>query len=160
MILLTVSKMAMVSNKFLAALSVRLGFHKHIRFNGTVIEYQNRDYVLELQDAEREAKGARDYWTNTKQPPKVGHALWSLLMTSGFAHDCSGSIRRCGVICRRALCRFGVQVRGGGEILRPTHSMVLRGHVHLRYICQQPPYGTFEVSQSSSVTDLEIFRHT
>lgn len=61
----------MVSNKFLAALSVKLGFHKHLRFSGSAIEYQNREYVGELEDAQREAKGAPDYWMNTKQPPKV-----------------------------------------------------------------------------------------
>lgn len=61
----------MVSNKFLAALSVKLGFHKHLRFTGSAIEYQNREYVGELEDAQREAKGAPDYWMNTKQPPKV-----------------------------------------------------------------------------------------
>ena len=63
--------MAMVSNKFLAAVSVKLGFHKHLRFSGTAIEHQNREYVIEIEEAEIEAKGARDYWTNTKQPPKV-----------------------------------------------------------------------------------------
>ena len=63
--------MAMVSNKFLAALSVRLDFHRHLRFSGSHIETQKRDYVLELQEAEKEANGSRDYWTNTKQPPKV-----------------------------------------------------------------------------------------
>ena len=68
---LTEHKMAMVSNKFLAALSVKLGFHKHLRHNSAAIERQNRDYVTELEDAEAEANGARDYWTNTKQPPKA-----------------------------------------------------------------------------------------
>lgn len=68
---LTEHKMAMVSNKFLAALSVKLGFHRHLRSNGAAIEYQNREYGIEVQDAERQAKGARDYWTNTKQPPKA-----------------------------------------------------------------------------------------
>lgn len=61
----------MVSNKFLAALSVKLGFHKHLRFTGSAIEYQNREYVGELEEAQRKAKGAPDYWMNTKQPPKV-----------------------------------------------------------------------------------------
>lgn len=65
------SQMAMVSNKFLAALSVKLEFHKHLRSNTSVIEAQNREYVMEVKEAEKEAKGARDYWTNTKQPPKV-----------------------------------------------------------------------------------------
>lgn len=63
--------MAMVSNKFLAALSVKLGFHKHLRFSSQVIEFQNRDYATELQEAERDSNGARDYWTTTKNPPKV-----------------------------------------------------------------------------------------
>ena len=67
----------MVSNKFLAALSVKLGFHKHLRSNGTVIEHQNRDFVGEIEEAEREANGARDYWTNTKQPPKVLYCMWN-----------------------------------------------------------------------------------
>ncbi|KAG8527658.1 uncharacterized protein KY384_007811 [Bacidia gigantensis] len=68
---LTEHKMAMVSNKFQAALSVKLGFHKHLRSNGTVIEAANREYVTETMDAEYEASGAPDYWTTTKQPPKA-----------------------------------------------------------------------------------------
>ena len=68
---LTEHKMAMVSNKFLAALSVKLGFHKHLRSNSAAVEAQNREYAAEINEAEVEAKGARDYWTNTKQPPKV-----------------------------------------------------------------------------------------
>lgn len=67
--------MAMVSNKFLAALSVKLGFNKHVRSSTAAIEYQNREYVVELEEAEREAKGARDYWMNTKQPPRYGTQL-------------------------------------------------------------------------------------
>lgn len=68
---LTEHKMAMVSNKFLAALSVKLGFHKHLRSIGTAIERQNREYVTELEEAEAAADGARNYWTNTSQPPKA-----------------------------------------------------------------------------------------
>lgn len=63
--------MAMVSNKFLAALSVKLGFHKHLRFSSPAVEFQNREYAQEIQEAERESNGARDYWTITKSPPKV-----------------------------------------------------------------------------------------
>ena len=65
----------MVSNKFLAAVSVKLGFHKHLRFSGQVVEFQNRDYAMELQDAERDSNGARDYWTLAKNPPKVPMTL-------------------------------------------------------------------------------------
>ena len=68
---LTEHKMAMVSNKFLAALSVKLGFHKHLRYISAAIERQNREYVMELEEAETAADGARDYWTNTAQPPKA-----------------------------------------------------------------------------------------
>ncbi|KAI9877073.1 MAG: Dicer-like protein 1 [Pleopsidium flavum] len=67
---LTEHKMAMVSNKFLGAVCVKLGFHKHLRYNGSLVEYQIRDYVTELVEAEREADGARDYWTIVKNPPK------------------------------------------------------------------------------------------
>ena len=57
---------------------MKLGFHKHLRFSGTAIEHQNREYVTEVEEAELEAKGGRDYWTNTKQPPKVRILLLDL----------------------------------------------------------------------------------
>lgn len=63
--------MAMVSNKFLAALCVKLGFHRHIRIGGALVEFQNREYAIEIQEAEEEANGSPDYWTTTKSPPKV-----------------------------------------------------------------------------------------
>lgn len=63
--------MAMVSNKFLAAVAVKLGFHKHLRSNGAIIESQNREYVQDLEEVEKDSKGARDYWTLTKTAPKV-----------------------------------------------------------------------------------------
>lgn len=69
--------MAMVSNKFMGALCVRLGFHKHLRSNTTVLEHQIRDYVTEIQEAEEEANGAMDYWVHVKSPPKVGSYLLS-----------------------------------------------------------------------------------
>ena len=64
-------QMAMVSNKFLGALCVKLGFHKHLRSNGSSLEAQIRDYVMEIQETEREANGAVDYWVHAKSPPKV-----------------------------------------------------------------------------------------
>ena len=63
--------MAMVSNKFLGAVCVKLGFQKHLRYNGALVEYQIREYVTELAEAERDSDGARDYWTIVKNPPKV-----------------------------------------------------------------------------------------
>ncbi|KAI9829853.1 MAG: hypothetical protein M1819_005951 [Sarea resinae] len=67
---LTEHKMAMVSNQFLAAVCVKLQFHRHLRYNSSSLEYQIRDYVTELQEVEREANGGRDFWTQIKNPPK------------------------------------------------------------------------------------------
>ncbi|KAI9770580.1 MAG: Dicer-like protein 1 [Geoglossum simile] len=68
---LTEHKMAMVSNRFLGAVCVKLGFHRHIRFYGSIIEHQIREYVTEIQEAERESNGLPDYWVNVKAPPKA-----------------------------------------------------------------------------------------
>ncbi|KAI9723933.1 MAG: hypothetical protein M1812_000651 [Candelaria pacifica] len=89
---LTEHKMAMVSNKFLGAVCVKLGFHKHLRYNGALVEYQIRDYVTELQEAEIEAGGARDYWTQVKNPPKclpdvVEAYVGAVFVDSEFDYD-------------------------------------------------------------------------
>ncbi|KAL8832795.1 MAG: hypothetical protein Q9170_004740 [Blastenia crenularia] len=67
---LTEHKMAMVSNKFLGALAIELGFHKHLRYNGSAVENGNTRYANELREVKEEHNGARDYWTATRQPPK------------------------------------------------------------------------------------------
>lgn len=64
--------MAMVSNKFFGAVAVKLGFHKHLRHNTTMLLGQIQEYVAELAQAEESAGGAMDYWMVTKDPPKVG----------------------------------------------------------------------------------------
>lgn len=69
---LTEHKMAMVSNKFLGAVCVKIGFHQHIRQNSGILTAQINDYVEELQSAEKVARGAKDFWTTAKDPPKVG----------------------------------------------------------------------------------------
>ena len=63
--------MAMVSNKFLAALAVELGFHRHLRCAGVVVEDLNRKFVVELEELKQKANGRRDYWTAVENPPKV-----------------------------------------------------------------------------------------
>lgn len=63
--------MAMVSNKFLAALAVELGFHRFLLKNSSAIELQVREFVTEIGELKRESQGARDYWMATKNPPKV-----------------------------------------------------------------------------------------
>jgi endoribonuclease Dicer len=79
---LTEHKMAMVSNRFLGALCVELGFHKHLlQMNGLVVK-NITEYVTEITEAriqaEEEAISAgksreecsRDFWDSTKSPPK------------------------------------------------------------------------------------------
>ncbi|KAF2739077.1 endoribonuclease dcr-1 [Polyplosphaeria fusca] len=67
---LTEHKMPMVANAFLANICVKLGFHQHIRHNQADIPVAIRDYVTELEEAEREHKGALDHWTHVQQIPK------------------------------------------------------------------------------------------
>jgi hypothetical protein len=64
-------QMAMVSNKFLSALSVKLGFHRHLRSHSPAILNAITEYVAELEECERQSEGKRDYWTLAKNPPKV-----------------------------------------------------------------------------------------
>ncbi|KAF2855786.1 dicer-like protein-like protein 1 [Plenodomus tracheiphilus IPT5] len=67
---LTEHKTPMVSNKFLGAVCVKLGWHRHIKSNTAILTSLIRDYVLEVQEAEREANGAVDYWVGVHEPPK------------------------------------------------------------------------------------------
>ena len=67
---LTEHKMAMVSNKFLGAVCVNIGFHKHLRYSASILEHQIREYANELQEAKRTAGDSRDYWTTVSDPPK------------------------------------------------------------------------------------------
>ncbi|KAE8352631.1 ATP-dependent helicase dcl1 [Aspergillus coremiiformis] len=67
---LTEHKMAMVSNKFLGALAVKLGLHTHLRHFSNPLQSQITHYAEEIQAAENESEGAVDYWMTTKDPPK------------------------------------------------------------------------------------------
>ncbi|KAF1839360.1 endoribonuclease dcr-1 [Decorospora gaudefroyi] len=67
---LTEHKTPMVSNKFLGAVCVKLGWHIHIKQNDPSVGSQIRDYVMEAEEAEREAGGAVDYWVSISEPPK------------------------------------------------------------------------------------------
>ena len=64
----------MVSNKFLGALCVKLGFHRHLRLNSVSHMHHVQDYVTEITEAEIDSNGAPDYWTTTKNPPKVNRS--------------------------------------------------------------------------------------
>lgn len=79
---LTEHKMAMVSNQFLGALCVCLGFHKHLLHFNSQIQKQIAEYVTEITEARLEAEEeaikagkardeyASDFWVHTKLPPK------------------------------------------------------------------------------------------
>ncbi|KAJ4296914.1 Dicer-like protein 1 [Kalmusia sp. IMI 367209] len=67
---MTEHKTPMVSNQFLGAVCVKLGFHQHIRQNNAMLTSQIYDYVTRIQEAERECNGAVDYWTTVIEPPK------------------------------------------------------------------------------------------
>ncbi|KAF9870302.1 RNase3 domain protein [Colletotrichum karsti] len=72
---LTEHKMAMVSNQFLASLSVKLGFHKHMLVSTSSMFNQKEEYVSSLEFAKAEAEGedgmfSQDYWTAVKHSPK------------------------------------------------------------------------------------------
>ncbi|KAL4821319.1 hypothetical protein BDW67DRAFT_172141 [Aspergillus spinulosporus] len=67
---LTEHKMAMVSNKFLGALAVKLEFHKHLMYLSTPLMSQITIYAEEIEAAVLENKSSVDYWTSTNDPPK------------------------------------------------------------------------------------------
>ncbi|KAJ5636201.1 dicer-like protein 1 [Penicillium longicatenatum] len=67
---LTEHKMAMVSNKFLGALAVKLGFHRHLQHFSNPLQSGVTQYAEDIQIAEEEGNGMMDYWLGTKDSPK------------------------------------------------------------------------------------------
>lgn len=79
---LTEHKMAMVSNQFLGALCVSLGFHRHLLHFTASLQKQILHYVTDIDEAralaeEDAVKAGKtredcspDYWTSVRQPPK------------------------------------------------------------------------------------------
>jgi len=79
---LTEHKMAMVSNQFLGALCVSLGFHRHLLLFNATFQRQIMDYVTDITEARIQAEDdavragktkeecSPDYWTSVRQPPK------------------------------------------------------------------------------------------
>lgn len=68
---LTEHKMAMVSNKFLGALCVKIGFHRHMQCMHPKLVDDIKQWVEDIEIAEMQSNGAMDYWTTVKPPPKV-----------------------------------------------------------------------------------------
>jgi endoribonuclease Dicer len=67
---LTEHKMPMVSNRFLGALCVKLGFYRHLRHSSSALESKVREWVGEIHGIEEESNGARNYWEKASFPPK------------------------------------------------------------------------------------------
>lgn len=79
---LTEHKMAMVSNHFLGAVCVDLGFHKSLLSFSSIIRSQIAEYTTAISEAREQAEDdaeaagrprseyARDFWVHTKVPPK------------------------------------------------------------------------------------------
>lgn len=85
--LIRTQKMAIVSNKFLGALVVHLGLHRHLQFADGPIQGQITRYAQEMQNAEVQSDGAMDYWLHTTDAPKV-----SVLISQAMApHKIDGN---------------------------------------------------------------------
>ncbi|KAF1994791.1 dicer-like protein 1 [Amniculicola lignicola CBS 123094] len=72
---LTEHKMPMVCNKFLGALCVKIGFHVHLRIDNAKDQSRIRDYVMEVEEAEADARTNHPddyalYWNSVSEPPK------------------------------------------------------------------------------------------
>lgn len=68
--------MAMVSNKFLGALAVKLGLHRHLQHFSNSLQSGVTQYAEDIQIAEEESNGIMDYWLGTKDSPKVSSVLF------------------------------------------------------------------------------------
>ena len=60
---LTEHKMAMVSNRFLGAVSVHLGFHKKLRKMGQQLDTAINYYTIEILEAE-EKNSSSNFWSD------------------------------------------------------------------------------------------------
>ena len=69
---MTEHKMAMVSNKFLAAVAVELELDKHLSFDGVHVASQILHYSRQVRDITQGGRETidKDYWTLIDHPPK------------------------------------------------------------------------------------------
>jgi endoribonuclease Dicer len=101
---LTEHKMAMVSNQFLGALCVSLGFHKHLLSFSTIIASNIGQYVTAITDARIQAEDdaesagkarsefSRDFWVSVRLPPKclpdlVEAYVGAIFVDSGYNYN-------------------------------------------------------------------------
>ena len=91
---LTEHKMPMVSNKFLAALAVDLGFDKCIEYSGVHVGRQINEFGSEVREQLCDAKrtNAIDFWTELSNAPKflsdiVESYVGAVFVDSGFDYS-------------------------------------------------------------------------
>ena len=63
--------MAMVSNKFLGFVTVRLGIHRHLSKYSNTLNSQIGTYAEEVKTLELGDEETPDVWMSTSDPPKV-----------------------------------------------------------------------------------------
>lgn len=64
-------QMAMVSNKFLGFVAVKLGIHRHLSKYSSSLNNQIASYADEVETVESEGDETPDAWMSTSDPPKV-----------------------------------------------------------------------------------------
>ena len=64
--------MAMVSNKFLGAVAVKLSLGCHLQMFSAPLQARIASYTEEIEAVEKDSSETRDYWVLTSDPPKVG----------------------------------------------------------------------------------------
>lgn len=71
--------MAMVSNKFLGAVAVKLALGSHLQLLSAPLQARIGSYTEEIEAQEKESGEMRDYWVLTSDPPKVSnvHHSWT-----------------------------------------------------------------------------------
>ncbi|KAF4555624.1 Dicer-like protein [Elsinoe fawcettii] len=89
---LTEHKMAMVANRFLGALCVMLGFHRNLRYSTHKLGPQIKNYAEELEEAQKNAGDAKDFWTSVSDPPKcladiVEAYIGAMFLDSNFDYN-------------------------------------------------------------------------
>lgn len=67
--------MAMVSNKFLGAVAVKLALGCHLQLLSAPLQARMSSYTEEIDAVEKESGEMRDYWVLTSDPPKVTSAV-------------------------------------------------------------------------------------
>ena len=155
---LTEHKMAMVSNKFLAAVAVMLDFDKLITASTSLV-VQISKYAQAVRDVLDAGKDnvKRDFWTEINDPPKalsdlVESYLGAVIVDSGFNYAEAESF-----FDKHILWFFeDISIYDSFANKHPTTFLQKRlareyGCVHWEVLCSEPPPGPVEVRVTAGV---------